>query len=515
MIRWLSVCLMVWVVGGIAAKPRLEKVVVYPSEAQLWYALDTQLAPGYHRLVFADLPHSVVRESVRWRVPKNVQLMEWSVKVVPTDPADVPPAVRAYYDSLMHYERLVDSFDRVKRHYRLLQKVLSANMDVKGREALLPEDVEDIFQYIDAKNRWILRRMDEAAEALERMEHHRDYWQKRWAEASRPYQNEGEVVVTVRVTSVRRRPFRIGLDFLVKNAAWHPEYRITAYPHKQMTTWMLMGNVEQTTGKDWSPDTLVLTNATPQQYLYVPRLTPWYLVVHEPKEGKVAARTFEAAVMEGAPPAAKRAVTESRQMLLHEFSVVRPPRIPSTGERIPIVLRLVSPQVAFEYRLYPSSNTAAILTALVENVDQYRLIKAPAKVFIGNRYNGRTHIDPFTTDGRLVVPLGGDDRVTVEKTLVRKQKRGPGISGTYTIEYRYQYTVTNHYNWEVKTVTYDRVPLSPDRRVKVNYRADGALVDDASGVIRWPATLGADARRKWTLEISVTYPKELQIYNLP
>ncbi len=514
--KWIGLVLGVMLAYSAFGRQRLEKVIVYPSQAQLWYSLDTQLTPGYHRLIFTDLPHSIVSSSIRWRASGSIQLLEWKVNEVPTDPDDVPSFIRPIYDSMQQYDLLVDSFERMVKHYATLQQLLQANMDVKGREALLPEDVEDIYQYVDRKNQYLLARLAKFRKKASRANQFFKYWKNRWDKASKPYQRETEVVLNIRVTSARERKFRVILDFLTKNASWHPEYRITAYPKKGVMTWMLMGNIHQQTGKDWHPDTLVLTNATPQQYLYVPRLSPWYLVVRDLQQKNIAMRTFAAPEVAADPSDASspRKVQETQEVLLHEFSVVRPPKVPSTGEAIPVMLRLFSPKVSFEYRIYPSRSSSAILTGLVDNVDQYHFIKAPAKVFIKGRYNGRTQINPFSPDNQLVVSMGSDDNVVIEKKMIRKQRRGPGISGQYTVEYRYQYMLRNHYGWDVKALAIDQVPISPDRRVKVSYRTDGGIVDDG-GLIKWPMVVPARDAKQWTLEIDISYPKELQILNLP
>ncbi len=504
---------------GVLSGASLHKVVVYPAQAQLFYRLDTQLASGEYTLVFRGLPHTIQAQSIRWRMPRNVQLLSWETRIFPLDPSAVPPSIRSLHDSLDHYTMLVDSFERLKQHYQWLAKMLQANWSVKGKEALLWEDVDEMFKYLDRKNQWLLLQISQAKAALARAREKQQYWKKRWETASRPYLKEGEIALHVRVTT--RRSFRIGLDFLVRNASWTPEYRIRAYPQKGRLSWMLMGNIQQTTGKDWQVDTIILTNATPHQYLYVPRLTPWYLVIEEPgKKKTVATRTFDAAIpamqkREAKATEASPTVSEQQQTLLHEFQVVHPPAVPSTGQRIPLVLRIISPQATFEYRLYPSRNENAILTALISNVDQYRLIRAQAKVFINGRYNGQVHINPFTTDNRLIVAMGSDERIKIRKKLISKQRRGPGLGGTITASYKYQYTLKNHYNWEVKTLTIDQIPISPDRRVKVSSRAGSGIEEAATGIVKWPYTLSGNGEKSWTLEFSVSYPKDLKVVNLP
>ncbi|GEM_PF-7031750 len=494
----------------------LKKVVAYPAQAQLFYQLDTQLTPGVHTIIFRGLPHAINKQSIRWDLPSSIQLLSWETKVFPIDPSGVPTAIQSLYDSVKHYTILVDSFSRTKKHYMWMIKMLEANRSVKGKEALLWEDIDEVFNYFDQKNRWLLRQISIVNQRLSKAQEKQRYWQERWQAASRPYLKEGEIALHIRMNN--RKAVQIRLDFLVSNAAWSPEYRITAMPNKNRLSWMLMGNIRQTTGKDWHTDTLILTNATPHQYLYVPRLTPWYLLIREPGKEKAMRTYAPAAAMpesDMARATGKPEISEQQSTLLHEFRILHPPVIPSTGTQIPMVLRIISPEATFEYHLYPSRSRNAILTARVRKVDQYRLIKAPAKVFINGRYNGQVSINPFTADNELTVALGNDERIRIQKKLLKKERRGPSLGGTITVNYRYQYTLKNHYSWEVKTLTIDQIPISTDRRVKVSTRPGNGVEDAATGIIKWPYSVNANSRKSWTLDFSVSYPKDLKVVNLP
>jgi uncharacterized protein (TIGR02231 family) len=210
--------------------------------------------------------------------------------------------------------------------------------------------------------------------------------------------------------------------------------------------------------------------------LDVPELDPWYIDRMRPMPPRPMAYGVTTDAMMPAPAAApmmRAAKIQEEVAIVQEgqtsatYTPTRPIAVPSDGT----THRTLVAQLEFDARLdhvtAPVVAEEATLRATVRNTSSHTLPDATAALFHEGDFVGSAHVEAWAPDEERELALGVDDRVRVERELVRRSATKATLGTSRRIEAEYEITVANHSPRTINLTVLDQVPVSRDGQITV------------------------------------------------
>ncbi|WP_067537323.1 DUF4139 domain-containing protein [Nocardia crassostreae] len=330
------------------------------------------------------------------------------------------------------------------------------------------------------------------------------------------------VVVDLDVTAAGE--IELDLSYVIDDARWTSSYDIRLRGEQLTLTWY--AEITQSTGEDWPECELALSTARPAITAELPELHPWFL------DRMLPPVPVAAAVAYGAPPPApggammpRSAPTRAEAAAqLDDFAAApepvvehgaaattyRPARavaVPGDGTAHRATVAVIDLAAALDHVTAPVRGPEAFLRATAVNTSEHTLRPGRASVFHESEFVGTTTLEVWAPKEEIELNLGVDDRIRVERELV-KRTAGKAVLGSSTRrELTYLITIGNYGRRATKVTVLDQIPVSRD---------DGILVKDVTvrpdpvqrtdlGELSWKLPLEPGA----TAEITVRFRVDL------
>ena len=195
-----------------------------------------------------------------------------------------------------------------------------------------------------------------------------------------------------------------------------------------------------------------------------------------------------------------------------EFIIKKRYSISSDGDISAILVNSFQLSAQYEYFAAPMVNQNVFLTATVNNWEKLQLLPGEANIYYKGKYAGKTTLDPFTVNKALVLSLGIDPNITVERNqeMIFKEKSFTGsnriLNRTYSLE------IKNNKSTPIDLKLMDRVPISQNKEIKVSSMEFGrADYDDKTGLLTWKMKVGSKEIKKEKFTFQIKYPRAQRI----
>jgi hypothetical protein len=167
----------------------------------------------------------------------------------------------------------------------------------------------------------------------------------------------------------------------------------------------------------------------------------------------------------------------------------------------------------YVYASVPKLDANAYLTARVPDWDAFNLMEGDARLFFEDAYLGKTVLQTNTVADTLVLSLGVDDAVVVEREKLRDQSKSQ-LLGLVRKETRvFEIAVRNTKPQAIRLLIDDQIPVAKDKSINVKMEeAEGASYDEDRGLLTWDISLAAGESRRLRLRYIVKYPAERMLY---
>lgn len=163
----------------------------------------------------------------------------------------------------------------------------------------------------------------------------------------------------------------------------------------------------------------------------------------------------------------------------------------------------------YEYYAAPLLVQNVYLTAKLKGWESFDLLPGEAKVYFAGSFAGNTYINPQQTEEELVLSLGVDPTLVVERKQINDLKDRSFFGNTRIIKRNYEINIRNNKNSSVDITLLDRIPISQNREIKVESLSYGnASFDDKTGVVTWKVNLPAKGSEKSNISYEVKYPRD-------
>lgn len=190
-----------------------------------------------------------------------------------------------------------------------------------------------------------------------------------------------------------------------------------------------------------------------------------------------------------------------------EFEVETPYSLRSAGEPLKVDLMKHNVEVSYHYYAVPKLDRDAFLVAQITEWEQYNLLEGEANLYFEDAYVGRTVITPGVTD-TLEISLGRDKNIQIDRVKNTQHKRVRFI-GSNTVDQRvFDITVRNRKSQDIHLTLIDQIPVSVVSNISVSLVSlSGGTLDDASGLVKWTFSIGAQQQKALQLHYEVKYPR--------
>ncbi|GLY42469.1 hypothetical protein Amsp01_084920 [Amycolatopsis sp. NBRC 101858] len=335
------------------------------------------------------------------------------------------------------------------------------------------------------------------------------------------YQDSTTVVVELEIADPSGSA-ELELSYVVQGASWEPGYDVRVRGTEVGVT--SYGLVSQHTGEDWPECELALSTARPAVSVVVPELSPWYLDRVHPVPAAPAAAyggsgggipegaRMRFAASAPAPMAPKLASVEQGTTAV-TYRPSRPVAVPSGAQGHRTTLAQLSLTAVLGYVTAPVLAEEAYLRATVVNTSSFALRPGRASVFHDAEFVGTTVLEPWAPGEELELALGVDDRIRIERELVRRTASKATLSGQKRREAEYRISVANHGPREAVVTVLDQAPVSRDDAVTVKdvKTSPEPVETSALGEYTWKLTLAAGETETVTLSYRVDVAKGVEL----
>ncbi|QYN17066.1 DUF4139 domain-containing protein [Amycolatopsis sp. DSM 110486] len=501
-------------------------VTVYPQHARITRRGRANLAEGA-RVRITGLPLALDAESVR--VTGTGAALITGVDVgyeQHAGPAD--PALNALVEQRRTNQAAIDAVADDEAAEAAKVELLTGVAKRSGAsfaKALAsgvagPTRVEEVTEALGGQLAAALRTRRALTERLERMRENLAALERRIANHSAQSEQDSAGVTVDLEPQEDTGEIEVELSYVVPGASWEPGYDVRVRDTDVTVT--SFGLVSQHTGEDWPECELALSTARPASTVVVPELDPWFLDRVQPAPPARPMAAFAAAAP-GSAAVRDKAVSLRRMAPVFAeaeqgttavtYRPSHPVAIPSGSQGHRTTLAQLDLTAELGYVTAPVQATEAYLRATVVNTGEHTLRAGRASVFHDTEFVGTTRLDLWAPGEELELALGVDDRIRVERDLVRRTASKATLSGQRRREAEYRTTVTNHSPREAVVTVLDQAPVSRDEAITVrDVRATPDPVETTDlGEFTWRLTLAPGATGTVTLAYRVDVAKGVEL----
>ncbi len=531
----------------IVTSSKIDKVIVYLTNAQIERSASVNLPAGTSEIVVSGLSQYLDPNSLRVSGKGSFVILSQQVQIKYPEPKntaeDAIPApilkkINALSDSIESIAYDIMENQSRKEVFQAEKSLLQSNRVISGSDTL-PELKEGL-------NFYRTKMIEINAELLKITKREKLlYKQKNEMEARlvalRNYSAsyETEVVPELAKSEIR---FQVMTDKAVPNAiieftyltsgvTWEPFYELKVEEVSKPVQLILKANVAQQTGENWEKAKLVFSTGKPSVYKVLPNLLAWYLTYYMPptaysqnmysnvrtaqttEKKESAPRTIDASsvsdneVMKDAQYSYEWTQT-TQNLLFAEYEVSLPYTIPSDGKKQTIALMSANLTANYKFLAIPKMDKDVFSTAYLQGWEKLSLVQGRANIIYQNSIISQTYINPSTAIDTLVVSLGVDKRVVVDRKKISDKSKDKIVGNTRERSIYIEITVKNQNQTEVSLVLKDQIPITEVPEIKViPDEMKEAIYDENTGELLWNLTLKPNETKKVSFRYTIRFDK--------
>lgn len=508
--------------AGPAAASTIDKVVVYPGQAEVHRLVPLSGKAGAQTVEVVGLPLGVRAETVSLRAPDGVLIgsvrgervtsstlrnpreaeLTDKLQALQDERTRAEHAKRAAQLKLDFIQRLATKPGKEESPLPVAQWEAAWAAAQRGAEAALNDTLaQDIA----------LRGLSEEIAAVER------------ELAGLQSQQRDSVTLLIDLTAGRstREPLR--LEYTVGGATWQPSYRAMLSTTTGKLTLERQASVRQNTGEDWSDVALVLATGRPRSNSAMPTLQPEVVRLFEPQlqqesleRRRAMAAMAPAVMMDAVAEQAYAGNAVEADEFAARYTVAGRINAPSDNTSRSFGFGSMVLDAPVEIRTTPQLDTSAYLYATFKNTSDTPLPAGRIELLRDNTRAGSGNLPTLPPGDEFELGFGVDERVTVNFTALPWEQDETLFRGRNVETRQFVATVRNGHSKAFPIRILSRVPVAGDDEIKVKAlgaaaKPDLTDIDDRKGVIAWTwaAPAGGEKRLEWGYELS--WPGNKQI----
>lgn len=499
----------------IVAVSRIEAVKVFRSGALITRTATVDLPAGTSDVIFAPLGASVDDATLQVRTGKGVTVL--SVNSAREFLADIPmpPAYTALQEQI---DKLQQAIRRDNASLEVLQQeeaLLAVNRQVGGQQqGVTVAALEAVSAY--HRNRLTAIRTERItlSDRVEANGKQMEKLKRQQAELRSRLSLDDRNSVRIRLSTATAGKATLELSYLSGSASWSSGYDARVEELGQPLALTRKGDVVNQTGEDWERVKLTLSTGDPSRDNSTPVLQPWWIDLQAPPIAADMRAKAEMPMMAVQQENIRTFSMDgpetevSDNLTTTEYAIAGTMDIPADGKEHTVILENLSVPAEYRYIAAPRQSPFAVLTATLREVEDLRLQTGYVAIYYGRTYVGRTYLQAWQVSDSLILSLGADEGIALERTL-KKDESAKNFLGNKTVKTTtYAIAVRNNKKVPVSLVLMDQVPLSRNTELEVKSQAgQGGSIDPESGFVRWDLELAPGAREELRFSYELRHPK--------
>jgi uncharacterized protein (TIGR02231 family) len=330
------------------------------------------------------------------------------------------------------------------------------------------------------------------------------------------------------------------VTYNVRNARWTPLYDARldtgARDRKPALELVRRAEITQTTGEDWSNVALSVSTVRTAQGGNAPELNS-LIVQYPPLPAPVASAPLPSALPMQSLREADRgmAVLGAPMRKAEEQEAVadtggyqvmfriqgRVSLGASEGAKsLRISTAAITPDIVV--RSVPVLDPAAYLEASFHQAEDAPLLPGQIAIYRDGAFVGREQMKPASKDEIVRLGFGADDKVKVERTVVKRNEGSAGllVATSKTDERAFKTSVRNGHDFPIKIAIDDQLPVSETEDIQVDLLPASTPptttnLRDRRGVLQWAFEAKPGESRDIALAWRVRWPKDKGVVMIP
>jgi len=512
----------------LAINATIESVTLYQGRAAVTRSASVQSGLGVWEARFADLPPTVVEDSLQATIAAPAKLLDVRFE---TRSSDVHLSTDTRFAALnTQIEELEQAIglatarqETVMSSVKLLDALATRVVDQTSKglasDAVDPEKFAAQIASIAEQREALLttqlaiqRDVRALNERLQAAQANRD-------SIGGAVKTSRTGIVTFAMATDSAAPLDVQLTYLVIGATWTPSYSVRAAGDLSGLQVDYDAVIKQRTGESWENVQLTLSTAQPTHAAAPPELQPIHVDLYAPMRQGVLKSVVPPPASPG--PAAPRAEFSysgesdrklaedaSREASVTQSATAATFTLPRTVSLASDVQRDQKTRIAtldlkptYTYITRPAVDPAAYLRGTTRNSSAHQLLAGRARVFLGGDSVGVTDLEDIAPGGEFELWFGADKRIEVERKLIARNTSTSGIiSKDAVITWQRRITLKNGIPAATSIEVWDVMPVARHEDITVTLReVSPALATDKvyeanekkQGFLKWSLTLPA------------------------
>jgi uncharacterized protein (TIGR02231 family) len=516
----------------------VDAVTVYPDGASVTRVITLDLPAGDNTLVAKDFPLALDASSLRVEGEAGAKLTIGAIDARP--PRPVPPAnlseidkrIEALKDERANWQGAIAAAEARRKFAERFAEASPAGLGEKGEARPLSEwraafgAVSEEVAAADTAIRDAQRKQREIDREIARLESDR---------AARP-PAKLEVRIDLAAQAATRATLRV--SYAVRNARWTPLYDARldtgARDRKPALELVRRAEIVQTTGEDWSNVTLGVSTVRTARGGNAPELKPLIVQYPQPPRPMAAGSASDMAysprsvVVAPAPQLAKRERAEEQEAAVEANGFQVTFKIPgrvSVGaadgaKSLRISTATIAPDLVV--RSAPIVDPTAFLEASFKQAEDAPLLPGRVSIYRDGAFVGRSLMTPAAKDETVRLGFGADDKVKVERTVLKRNEGSAGllVTTSKTDERSFKTSVRNGHDFPIKIAIEDQLPVSENEEIVVEMLPSTTPptttnLREKRGVLEWAFEAKAGEVKDIGFAWRVKWPKDKGVVMTP
>jgi uncharacterized protein (TIGR02231 family) len=533
--------------GEKAVVSKIGEVTLYADRARVVRSAAVELAAGVGKLAFHKLPGWIDEGSVRVSLaPAEAgELLEVEVQktyLARPDDEEIRKAEAAVQELADQKAALEDERAAIEAQTRQLDSIRAFSLDKMPKDAVVREIKIDeyaaMLKFVGDSMTALAKAKRELAKKQRELDPELNARQRKLNELRQRAQLEQRsVIVTIKSAGAGRQA-KLKLTYMLPGATWEPVHELRRDGAADKVTLASFGIVTQTTGEDWDGVTLWLSTQHSTDTIRIPELEK-LLVGSGPAGGaddtfSIASRKFSGQIKiwnvnqnpigirpefeknvdfqqaaQGRNIAKFKRIQERRGTTVH-FAAAGLQTVRTDGR--PVRVPIGSEQLAAQPKIVaaPAVSLNAARTVELLNSGKQPFLPGDVLLYIDGAFLGTTEMDFVAPGENFPVFVGVADQIKLTRELDQKRSSLTWSGKRTRMQVSFVLSAENLGDKPVAVQVADRIPVSETDEIRVlGVEIQPEVKPDVKGILHWEVTLAAGEKKKFRIDYTLDYPKEL------
>ena len=523
---------------------RICQVTVYEQQALVTRCGVVQLTGEEQELVIAQLPTSLVEESIQVKSSgTTVGLL--GVRIEKTQDTELDnhelTALTQEIGQLDDKKRYVQDLLTLLNLKRNFVKSLSSQYMERLTRSHNPEPldldkIKDLMGFVDQQYSDLSREIAQQDLEFRQLEKQLQILRGQQQQLTIPHTNESfQIIITLESSVIGE--LELEISYIVNHASWIPLYDLRLNTTNQKINLSYLAQVQQSSGEDWQGIALALSNAKPGLGITLPTLPPWYIDGQDASSAKqqeksssslpdkVITMPYPGTII--TPEALMNTKLDqqdaqgTRAEVFQQGSIVNfvlsnsfQIKSDSTASKTNIFSQ--DYPYSAEYIAMPQLTNLAYLQATLTNpLNGVILLPGQINIFRDHTFVGTAHLQKTFPGQEFTLNLSIDEGLKVERNLVERRVDKELGGKQSQITYAYCIVITNLRDRQAEVRVIEQLPVSLNQQIKVNLtHSEPQTQVSEKGVLEWCLTLLPQGQEKLYYQFTVEHSPELKVIGL-